>query len=38
MKLIEINKNFHNVVEDSEPQYIKSDLDDLIINPKFNRI
>jgi len=34
--IIKINKTFHNVVEDSEPQYIESDLGDLIINPKFN--
>ena len=34
--VIKINKTFHNVVEDSEPQYIESDLGDLIINPKFN--
>jgi 5-methylcytosine-specific restriction endonuclease McrA len=39
-KLIKINKEFHGIVENvnSEPEFIKSDLDDLIINPKFNRI
>jgi len=38
-KLIALNKKFHgyeDVEEDNEPEYIESDLGDLIINPKYN--
>ena len=38
-KLIALNKKFHgyeDVEEDNEPEYIESDLGDLIIKPKYN--
>jgi hypothetical protein len=37
-KIIKLNKEFHGVedVEDNEPQYIESEFEDMIINPKYN--
>ncbi len=37
-KNIKLNKEFHGVedVEDNEPQYIESEFEDMIINPKYN--
>jgi hypothetical protein len=37
-KIIKLNKEFHgfDYVEDTEPEYIESDLGDMIINPKYN--
>ena len=36
-KLIQINKKFHGVVEtEGEPEFIESDLDDLVPNPNYN--
>ncbi len=40
-KLIALNKQFHgyaDVEEDNEPEYIESDFEDLIINPKYKMI
>ena len=36
-KIIKLNKEFHGFVdeEDNEPEYIESDLGDMIINPKY---
>ena len=33
--LINLNKQFHNVTDDNEPQYIKSEFEDMICNPKY---
>jgi len=37
-KIIKLNKEFHGFedVEDNEPQYIESEFEDMIINPKYN--
>ena len=35
-KIIKLNKEFHGIVDDNEPEYIESDLGDMIINPKYN--
>ena len=35
--IIKLNKEFYGIVDDNEPEYIESDLGDLIINPKYNR-
>jgi hypothetical protein len=36
-KIIILNKEFHGVVDDNEPEYIiESDLGDMIINPEYN--
>ena len=36
-KIINLNKEFHGIVDvdDNEPEYIESDLGDMIINPKY---
>ena len=36
--IIKLNKDFHGFVEeeDNEPEFIESDLGDIIINPKYN--
>jgi hypothetical protein len=36
-KIIKLNKEFYGIVDDNEPEYIESDLGDMIINPKYNR-
>jgi hypothetical protein len=37
-KIIKLNKEFHGFVDEEgdEPEFIESDLGDLIINPKYN--
>jgi len=36
--IIKLNEEFHGYVEeDNEPEYIERGLDDLIVNPKYNR-
>ena len=36
--IIKLNKEFHGIIEedDNEPEYIESDLGDMIINPKYS--
>ncbi len=34
--IIKLNIEFHGIVDDNEPEYIESDLGDMIINPKYN--
>ncbi len=36
-KTIKLNKEFHGIVDENEPEYIESDLGDMVINPKYNR-
>ena len=35
-KIIKLNKEFHGIVDDNEPEYIEDDFEDMIINPKYN--
>ena len=35
-KIIKLNKEFHGIVDDNEPEYIEDDFDGMIINPKYN--
>jgi hypothetical protein len=36
-KIIKLNKEFHGIVDDNEPEYIEDDIDGIIINPKYSR-